>query len=719
MGNGLRDEHSGEPLDRSLITKPKRRQADASGSKSPRDGLTAQRVRLRDAGFAPIPVRGKKPPFLEWQKRTGVTDAEIEAWRKYKGTGLLTRLMPTLDVDIYNPEAAKEVEELVRERFDGRGRVLVRVGNAPKRAIPFRTDKPFKKITANLIAPEGDTTTPHRMRGGVLQPMVNQKIELLGDGQQLVAFGIHPDTRKPYQWFGGEPGDVRRDELPEITEAEARQIVEDVAQLLCDKFGYIRKQQTATVNPEGGGADWSRLLANVLAGDDLHDSTRDLAAKLVVSGMGAGAAVNLVRAVMGQSTAPRDARWQARFDDIPRAIVSAQEKFGDNDEITLQPHAFPDEASIARWDFSYGRHLLRGTVSGTVAMGSTGKSSMAIVEALSLASGRALLGVQVPRPLRVLLINLEDNRNAVDKRIAAAMRHHGLTREDIGGRLFTLAKGEISFKIAKQVTTGSIERNGSFINKLLNLLKTKEIDVLSVDPFVSTHAVNENDNSAIREVIECYDFIAEQANCAVHLWHHTRKGNGQGASLDSARGASSFVDACRSVRVLEKMTEEEGKKQKIGNCRQHFRAFSGKLNFAPPTEKSEWYHIASVPVMNGALPYRDPNGGNGGDEVGVVEAWSAPEAAALSPENIEAIKEAVAKPVWRADIRASMWVGEAIAQILGLDPELDRDQIKQVIRKLISEKVLKTIPGKSDRRKDCVFVVPGDWSAPVPQTGAE
>jgi hypothetical protein len=171
MGNGLRDEHSGEPLDRSLITKPKRRQADASGSKSPRDGLTAQRVRLRDAGFAPIPVRGKKPPFLEWQKRTGVTDAEIEAWRKYKGTGLLTRLMPTLDVDIYNPEAAKEVEELVRERFDGRGRVLVRVGNAPKRAIPFRTDKPFKKITANLIAPEGDTTIPHRMRGGVLQPI--------------------------------------------------------------------------------------------------------------------------------------------------------------------------------------------------------------------------------------------------------------------------------------------------------------------------------------------------------------------------------------------------------------------------------------------------------------------------------------------------------------------------------------------------------------------
>jgi RecA-family ATPase len=294
------------------------------------------------------------------------------------------------------------------------------------------------------------------------------------------------------------------------------------------------------------------LLANVQAGADLHDSVRDLAAKLVVSGMSGGAAVNVLRVVMDGSDAPHDERWQERYDDIPRAVSSAESKFKNEtiDELTLEPHAFPDEASIERWDFLYGGHLLRRTVSGTAAMGSTGKSSMGIAEALALASGRSLLKVQVPRPLRVLLINLEDNRNAVDKRIAAAMRHHGLTREDIKGRLFILAKREIKFKIAKQETTGSIKRNDAFIDKLLNLLKTKEIDVLSVDPFIATHAVNENDNSAIRDVIECYDHIAEQANCGVQLWHHTRKGNGQGASLDSARGASSFVDACNSTGVI-------------------------------------------------------------------------------------------------------------------------------------------------------------------------
>ena len=69
-------------------------------------------------------------------------------WRT-KSTGLITRLMPALDVDIYNPEAAKAVEELVRERFEGRGKVLVRIGNVPKFAIPFRTEQSLQEDHGN------------------------------------------------------------------------------------------------------------------------------------------------------------------------------------------------------------------------------------------------------------------------------------------------------------------------------------------------------------------------------------------------------------------------------------------------------------------------------------------------------------------------------------------------------------------------------------------
>src|SRR6516225_2140799 len=35
-------------------------------------------------------------------------------------------------------------------------------------------------------------------------------------GQQVVVDGIHPDTGKTYDWFGGRPGDIKRDDLPYI-----------------------------------------------------------------------------------------------------------------------------------------------------------------------------------------------------------------------------------------------------------------------------------------------------------------------------------------------------------------------------------------------------------------------------------------------------------------------------------------------------------------------
>jgi putative DNA primase/helicase len=139
-----------------------------------------------------------------------------------RNTGLLTREMPTLDADILNQDASEAVEALVRERFADRGCILVRIGLAPKRAIPFRTDKPFEKITVRLTAPDGDTS---------------QKLELLADGQQVVGFGIHEGTGKPYTWHGAEVSAVKLKDLPFITEAEAQELVDDAAKLLTKKFG--------------------------------------------------------------------------------------------------------------------------------------------------------------------------------------------------------------------------------------------------------------------------------------------------------------------------------------------------------------------------------------------------------------------------------------------------------------------------------------------------
>ena len=169
------------------------------------------RLAMVTHGYTPIPVIGKKPPLEKWPEITNVSRSTLEDWdRDWPGannTGILTKLTPTIDLDLLNEQAAIAAENLVRERFDGRGTILARIGRAPKRAIPLRTKAPFKKLTTNFVVTNGAGS---------------EKIEFLADGQQFVAHGVHPDTQGPYTWISGDPTTVAYDDLPERSPPKRR-----------------------------------------------------------------------------------------------------------------------------------------------------------------------------------------------------------------------------------------------------------------------------------------------------------------------------------------------------------------------------------------------------------------------------------------------------------------------------------------------------------------
>jgi len=312
---------------------------------------TERRLKLARAGFTPVPLHGKIPPLQSWQTLANVTPEQIEMWAKTwpdaRNTGALTRTMPTLDLDILNEEAARALEELVREQYEESGPVLVRIGKPPKRAIPFRTIEPFAKFVINLTAPNGSA----------------EKIEFLADGAQVVAFGIHPETRQPYRWHGGQPGDTRLEELPYIRDAEAHALVDELVQILVERFGYTKAKERPGKRKSNGQdadeadrtsapADWQYLYDNIRNGQALHDSLRDLAAKMIASGMNAGAAVNALRALIDGATCPHDERWRERRDEIPRLVDSAGAKFKQQDEAkpALMPAAIDEVLeTFKRW----------------------------------------------------------------------------------------------------------------------------------------------------------------------------------------------------------------------------------------------------------------------------------------------------------------------------------------------------------------------------------
>jgi hypothetical protein len=277
---------------------------------------TAIRLLLADGDYSPIPTYPNKHPACnEWEKKFKVGRAEIELWPKVypdaKGTGILTAYVPTFDIDVLVPEAAVAVEDLVRERFDEHGPILVRFGRPPKRAIPFRCDQPFGHLEVNFIAPDGSA----------------HKLEILGDKQQVIVAGLHGDTGKYYRWHGSAPGRVRREELPYLDVDQARQLIDDAAELLVRDFNFKIGKSAKTNGADGQPADWETLVANIISGADFHTSLVSLAASCIARGFGIKKSIEFLRGLMQCHQGPHDQRWKDRYDEIARAVKSAYKKF--------------------------------------------------------------------------------------------------------------------------------------------------------------------------------------------------------------------------------------------------------------------------------------------------------------------------------------------------------------------------------------------------------
>ena len=106
--------------------------------------------------------------------------AAFPAWRR----------TPAIDIDVRRLDAAEAVEALAYRVL---GQAPVRIGLAPKRLLVYRAATPFPKLKSGLFVMPGDLCDepgykPHA-------------VEILGDGEQFVAFGTHPGTGRPYHWL--------------------------------------------------------------------------------------------------------------------------------------------------------------------------------------------------------------------------------------------------------------------------------------------------------------------------------------------------------------------------------------------------------------------------------------------------------------------------------------------------------------------------------------
>src|SRR3546814_6010052 len=130
--------------------------------------------------------------------------------------------------------------------------------------------------------------------------------------------------------------------------------------------------------------------------------------------------------------------------------------------------------------------------------------------------------------------------------IYAACQRFQITPEDVGDRLYVDSGREQPCVIAEDLGQGArIIR--PIADAVIEQIKERGIDVLILDPFVSSHNLSENDNRGMDAVIKEWGRIADVCNCSINLVHHVKKEGGNAASADSARGAKAVIDGARPV----------------------------------------------------------------------------------------------------------------------------------------------------------------------------
>lgn len=122
----------------------------------------------------------------------------------------------------------------------------------------------------------------------------------------------------------------------------------------------------------------------------------------------------------------------------PEWLAYAEAKVGTEPPkpIIATPYTWKAPESLPPRHWLYGRRLMRQIVSATVAPGGIGKTSLTVADALAMISGKPLLGILPPQPLRVWIWNLEEPRGEMERQIQATAKLYGLGPDDIGDRLY-------------------------------------------------------------------------------------------------------------------------------------------------------------------------------------------------------------------------------------------------------------------------------------------
>jgi hypothetical protein len=367
-----------------------------------------------------------------------------------------------------------------------------------------------------------------------------------------------------------------------------------------------------------------------------------------------------------------------------------------------------DEAAIPPRPWVIPGVLLSGYTHMLVAPGGSGKSLFTLQLAITLATGQQW-GEMAPRKrCRTLVINVEDDMQEQRRRLAAARRVMGKDVTELRG-MIALAEDPESIIVARADPNRKTVVSTPVVDVLRRYIIDNDIGVLIVDPFAETFEGDENSNSEVKWAMRIWrDEIARATGCAVYLVHHTTKGNENGAgNADIVRGAGAIVNSTRITATLMPMTTADADAIGIDPAERFkfVRYDDAKANQSLKSGRARWFEKIGVTLDNGTDEAP-------ADEVGALRPWTPPSLFdGVTTSHLRRVQDAVGKGRWRENQQATDWVGKAVAEVMMLDhnDQKDRKRIVALLKEWVRNDALRVVEDEDEKRMTRKFVVVGKW----------
>jgi Mrp family chromosome partitioning ATPase len=364
---------------------------------------------------------------------------------------------------------------------------------------------------------------------------------------------------------------------------------------------------------------------NIEAGRELHNNARDLIAHLISTGHRDW----LVRNYLVKLLTPvSDGGTLGQIDEMIRSwrqktdIPDPPEDYEDFDAppppgpeplILRQVGILRPELRAPR-DWLVPYRMMRRHVTMTTAAPGVGKSTLAIEEAISMASGIDFLDFGIKGVSRVAIINNEETSDELERRIEATCQHFGVDPAAIAETLYLYSGVD-----ADKLILVEADRHGNVLptvhtKELSNLVNELKLDAVVLDPFVQLHYVEENSNDQISRALQQMRSIgAKGYPAAIHVVHHNRKpaaGNShQAGDMASARGAGSMGGEAHFFFTLTDMGQQDGESMNIAeDDRINYLRLDDAKRKMTLAQGARWFERHGV-----LMPY-----GLFGEEIGVL-----------------------------------------------------------------------------------------------------